>query len=213
MITYRYGPYEPEENSSWNLDKLMGVLSDMIMKYDIELEEALRMLIDRGMPVNLFLKEGGMEDLVKKYLDSLQEQINSILDKFTLKDALENLESEARDLSKAVEKKFKSDSMKERLKNALSDDSIDELLRLKWDLSKAGEEKPMRALSDLLQNREEAQHSLVRTNPVEHRLGQLVGVGRVDELEEVGVVLRFTFDDGLQGFSHRQVDLLVLDER
>ena len=155
MITYRYGPYEPEENSSWNLDKLMGVLSDMIMKYDIELEEALRMLIDRGMPVNLFLKEGGMEDLVKKYLDSLQEQINSILDKFTLKDALENLESEARDLSKAVEKKFKSDSMKERLKNALSDDSIDELLRLKWDLSKAGEEKPMRALSDLLQNRED----------------------------------------------------------
>jgi len=39
MITYRYVPYDPDENDRWDVDRLMGILSEMILKYDIELEE------------------------------------------------------------------------------------------------------------------------------------------------------------------------------
>jgi uncharacterized protein with von Willebrand factor type A (vWA) domain len=80
MITYRYGPYRPgDDDSSWDLDKLSRILSDMIMKYDIGLEEALRMLIERGLPVNLFIKEEGMYDLLDRFIHMIDEKIRGLL--------------------------------------------------------------------------------------------------------------------------------------
>ena len=85
MILYRYGPYEPEGDGTHDLDMLMSLLSEMILKYDIELDEALSMMINKGLPVNLFLKEGGLEDLVNSYIETVQKKIDDIFNgKITL---------------------------------------------------------------------------------------------------------------------------------
>jgi len=56
MIIHRYIPYQPEDHNQWNTDKLMSLLSELVMRYDIQLEEALKEIIQRGIPVNLFFK-------------------------------------------------------------------------------------------------------------------------------------------------------------
>ena len=71
MITYSYSEYSPEDDNQFGIDRLMSILSDMIMKYDISLEEALKLLIEKGVPANLFLKEAGMNDLVQKYIEKI----------------------------------------------------------------------------------------------------------------------------------------------
>src|SRR5690349_18062064 len=132
MITYRYGPYEPDKDRPWDLDRLMGVLSDMIMRYDIQLEEALRMLIDRGLPVNMFLKEGGMQDLVQALEAQLREKIQSALETFELKSARKETEDDLASSRADSQKRFKKDDeLREMLEKAMAEMSMDSLYRLK----------------------------------------------------------------------------------
>ena len=48
MITYSYSEYSPEDDNQFSIDRLMSILSEMIMKYDISLEESLKLLIDQS---------------------------------------------------------------------------------------------------------------------------------------------------------------------
>ena len=138
MITYQYGPFQPEDENEYTPEKIMSLLSDMIMKYDISLEEALKNLIARGVPVNIFLKEGGMEDLVRDYFSKIQNQIEQILssfDPYTEREKLyKQLEQMESDFSQKPE-------IQKQDKNFLTDlfrsGNIDPLRRLKWD-SKTG---------------------------------------------------------------------------
>lgn len=157
MITYRYGPYEPEDDSAWNMDRLMSALSEMIMKYDIELDEALRMLVNRGLPVNLFLKTGGMEDLLDGFSDRLQSQIDSLTERFHLKDALGEAGKNLQRLERPVRKIVAADEEgARRLRDALGAHSVDELLRLKWDLMRReGVGRLSRRIDDLIRAQEQ----------------------------------------------------------
>lgn len=136
MITYRYGPYEPEDDGPWNMDRLMSVLSEMLMRYDMQLDDALKELLNRGMPVNLFLKEGGMDDLVQSFLDQLQEQIDSALDQYQLNDALNETRQAMEASKKTITNNLKDPQMKEQFNSAADSASTDGLMRLKWALQK-----------------------------------------------------------------------------
>ena len=131
MITYRYGPYEPERDRPWDMDRLMNVLSDMIMRYDLELDEALRMLIDRGLPVNMFLKEGGMDDLVHSLQQQLQQKIDDVLGQFDIKPARKDTEFDLKKDSGDLLNTAKSKEWKDRIEDAIRNLSIDELYRIK----------------------------------------------------------------------------------
>ncbi len=152
MITYRYGPYEPEEQGNWNLDRLMGVLSEMVMKYNLQLDEALRMLIDRGLPVNMFIREGGMEDLIGRFREQIQAQRDELLNQFHLKDALKEVEkSRDRNLGPLRKGFKKKPEMLESLEEAVSGSSLDRLFRLKWSLSGDRSMRPLQSHLEKLQ--------------------------------------------------------------
>ena len=109
MITYQYSEYFPEDENKFDKDKLMSILSELIMKYDISLEEALRMMIEKGIPANLFLKEGGMDDLVKNFQNKIQGMIDQILKTFSLYPTSEDLEKELASLQSNIKKKYNKD--------------------------------------------------------------------------------------------------------
>ncbi len=113
----------------------MSVLSDMVMKYDVALDEALRMLLNRGLPVNLFLKTGGMQDLLEGFASRLQQQADLLTSQFHLRDALDEAEQGLHRSAKELDSKLRKDSeTREALKDALAGRSVDQVLRLKWDL-------------------------------------------------------------------------------
>ncbi|MDX1957615.1 MAG: VWA domain-containing protein [Leptospiraceae bacterium] len=149
MITYEYSEFFPEDDNELNTDKLMSVLSDMIMKYNISLEEALRMLIDRGLPVNLFLKEGGMESLVENFRNQIQEMMEDILKKYKIYPVSENISKEMKIFTESIVKKWKKNpDIKNKLPKIMETENQDELRRLRWDLNK--EKEISKVLSDLL---------------------------------------------------------------
>ena len=163
MITYRYGPYDPNsEDGNWNLDRLMGLLSEMLLKYDIELDEALKMLLNRGLPVNIFLKEGGMEDLVATYLEKIQEQYDSILNKYTLKEAVKEVEADVRKFRESLlEELKKRPDIADQLQSASDEGSLDALFRIKWDLLRDAKIKSAGRLMDGLIKNQEEQNELI----------------------------------------------------
>ena len=113
----------------------MSVLSEMVMRYDMQLDDALRELINRGLPVNLFLKEGGMDDLVDQFIQQLDDQINEVLDQFHLRDAIDSTSQSLDHARKQSEEKLKKHpELRDQLKDAADRQSSDELYRLKWDL-------------------------------------------------------------------------------
>jgi len=101
----------------------------------MQLDDALRELINRGLPVNLFLKEGGMDDLVDQFIQQLDDQINEVLDQFHLRDAIDSTSQSLDHARKQSEEKLKKHpELRDQLKDAADRQSSDELYRLKWDL-------------------------------------------------------------------------------
>ncbi|MBL8020041.1 MAG: VWA domain-containing protein [Leptospirales bacterium] len=202
MITYRYGPYEPDKDRPWDLDRLMGVLSDMIMRYDIQLEEALRMLIDRGLPVNMFLKEGGMQDLVQALEAQLREKIQSALETFELKSARKEVEEDLANSRADSQKRFKKDDeLREMLEKAMADMSMDSLYRLKRHALAEG--KTIRELSQLMTDLEdltriqtgERKHKFTGTAPLS-RAEALRLLQELDDLEKLLQSLQQAAENG-----------------
>jgi len=134
MITYRYGPFQPDDDPFRDKDRLMNLLAEMIMKYDVELDEALRMLIDNGFPVNLFLKEGGMEDLVEEFRRRIEESIRELLTKYSLEGALNDSRKEQQLDQDQLETSLKKLPKSIRSSLKLPFESIDQILRTKWEL-------------------------------------------------------------------------------
>ena len=205
MITYRYGPYEPDEEGSWNLDRLMGLLSEMILKYDVELDEALKMLINRGLPVNIFLKEGGMDDLIDSYVDQVQEQIDSLLDNFSLKNALKEGEDDVNEISKLLEKSLKKNpNLQENLSEAMKSASLDKLFRLKWEMIQNSKNKNISGQMDnLIQNVEDLNNLISGNKKYKFKGDKLPGkkealsiLEHLEELEKLKEMLNEAIENG-----------------
>lgn len=143
MITYQYGEYFPEDDNNFDTEKLMSILSELIMKYDISLDDALRHLIEKGLPVNIFLKEAGMEDLIQNFKQRIEDAINQILETFDINPVNESLESELNERKKKLESKYKKNpAILKKLQDLLKERNHDKLRRLNWDLSSKNEINP-----------------------------------------------------------------------
>lgn len=154
MITYEYSEYFPDDDKNFDKEKLMSILSDLIMKYDISLEEALRLMIEKGIPANLFLKEGGMDDLIKDFQKKIQAMIDQILKTFNLNPTSENLQKELKSIQSDLEKKYKKEKdILSKLKTAMNAENQDLLRRLKWEL--AAQKKIEPTLDELIKKLEE----------------------------------------------------------
>ncbi|MBE7439646.1 MAG: VWA domain-containing protein [Spirochaetales bacterium] len=151
MITYRYLPYEPEEENRWDLDRLMGLVSEIIMRYNTNLDETLQYLLDRGLPANLFLKEGGMGNLVEQFQARLRQQMEEIRSTFEIQSAISETEGlmneELQSLSDSL-----TASDYEQIQNIVKELSLDRLLKHGWE--KAAPSQKISALRSLLEDHE-----------------------------------------------------------
>ncbi|MCB1176315.1 MAG: VWA domain-containing protein [Leptospiraceae bacterium] len=122
------------------------------MKYNISLEEALKLIIDKGVPVNLFLKENGMDDLIKSFQEKIKSQIEEILSKFKIRPVPENIQKDIQKNIKNLKKTFKNNpEFFQKLNKAIETKNQDELQRLKWeDLTKEERREVDKISNDLI---------------------------------------------------------------
>jgi|GEM_PF-318503 len=216
MITYRYGPYKPDDDEPWDTDRLMSVLSEMIMRYDMQLEEALRMLIDRGLPVNLFLKEGGMEDLVSTFMKQLDRRMTEVLQKCTLKDAVHESRNDVDSSIQELKVKIKMMWNAEKLlqKHLIDEATIDQLFRMKWDLlSDTGDSSLTSKIDELIKNKNEndtienaALKYIFKGNKPLSKKEALAILEEFQELEKIKESLRKAIEEGdLFNFDLEQI--------
>lgn len=132
MIAYRYEPYRPDDENPWNTERLMSILSEMVMRHDMRLEEALKALIDRGLPANVFIKEAGMGDLVEQFLKELQAQQDGVLETYEIESALKETMRDLRAHRHQLEKKLPKEDVP-LVAEAMDRASADQLYELKWN--------------------------------------------------------------------------------
>ena len=150
MITYRYGPYEPERDRPWDMDRLMSMISEMIMRHDMALDDALRMLIDRGLPVNMFLREAGMQELTADMRQQLDARKQAILDQFDIESARVETERDLKHAGQTIEKMAEANSRAAEIQDMIARKALDELFRAKMDRDPAIPRKELsRAARDL----------------------------------------------------------------
>lgn len=114
----------------------MSILSDLIMKYDVSLDEALRYIIEKGAPVNLFLKDGGMDDLVLNFQEKLQKTVESVLKYYDLQTVKEKLSQNLKSDKKKLNKNLKNaPKLNKQIQQAMEEENQDLLRRLIWKLS------------------------------------------------------------------------------
>ena len=137
MIIHRYIPYQPEDHNQWNTDKLMSLLSELVMRYDIQLEEALKEIIQRGIPVNLFLKQGGLEDLIQNFIKKLEEQMQQLQQQFDIRKGIQETERDIQQHYNNIQKKLtKFPDILKKVQEAVENRSFDQLNKIKWEILK-----------------------------------------------------------------------------
>ncbi|HMV78199.1 MAG TPA: VWA domain-containing protein [Leptospiraceae bacterium] len=196
MITHQYFEFTPEDDRNFSKERLMSLLTDLIMRYDVSLEEALRILIEKGMTANLFLKEAGMNDLLENFLNETENEISEILKKFTLKKTIDSLQKEISE----TEKKNSRDSYFKEFRNLLSSGSTDSFRRKLWEAPSELQGKLYQYLEELddlntLKNGAEKYPFTGTVSPKSVRQAKKI-ISRLEELTELRAALREAIESG-----------------
>lgn len=113
----------------------MSMLSEMIMRHDMALDDALRMLIDRGLPVNMFLREAGMQELTAQMREQLEARKQAILDEFSIESARREAERDLKEAAEQIDRAAKKNpEMRDRIQDMINRKALDELYRAKMNM-------------------------------------------------------------------------------
>jgi uncharacterized protein with von Willebrand factor type A (vWA) domain len=85
------------------------------------------------VPANLFLKEAGMNDLVQKYIEKIQEMISEILSKNKISPQIKLLENEIQNSKTNLKDKNLDKKILDKILKGISEKNQDSLRRIKWD--------------------------------------------------------------------------------
>ena len=93
MIINRYIPFD-DEPDPFDAHELISKIGEMMMRYQLSLNEAIENLIASGQAPNMFLKQVGFNDFIQSLIDELENKKRSILEKYDLDKNRKEIQSE-----------------------------------------------------------------------------------------------------------------------
>jgi uncharacterized protein with von Willebrand factor type A (vWA) domain len=135
------------------MQDLVNAVKELMMRYHVTFDEALRHLQEKGIPYNQFLKTSGMTDLVEGYMKEIERLKKELLEKYRLDNVLNRLEQEIRHKSAELEQqvsRLKNPDLSKKLDEALDSRNPSQLYNLDWQLSRL-KNKTAESARDLLQ--------------------------------------------------------------
>ena len=150
MIVHRYIPYDGSENP-FDPQELITKIGELMMKYQVDLDEALQLMLASGQIPNIHLKAGGMMDFVENVIAELEEQKAEILKSCDPAKNLKEITREINSLKESAEKITGKEKIDDLGLTGISD-IPDFLYQLRWNLLISGkkEEKKIQKLNSLL---------------------------------------------------------------
>ncbi len=147
MIIHKYSEYEEPEEPPFSMDDVIRSITEMMMRYHIDFNEALRLLIERGLPINEFLRDEEMDHVLDEFIERVESMKNDLHDKYDLeeltRDSRKNLSGQA---SRMVGKLGDDIELNDILQGATKNRTASSFYRLKWSVQ---ENKDLRSDPEL----------------------------------------------------------------
>ncbi len=153
MISHEYSEWKEPEKPPFSVEDVVNTVKELMMRYHVSFDEALRALMERGLPYNQFLKVNGLDELVKGFLDSLQKMKDEIREGHRLDQTRGKVEEELRRKAAEVARllgKMKDDRPLGKFKESVERSDIPGLFQLDWMLSRSDESPAERAREPLM---------------------------------------------------------------
>jgi uncharacterized protein with von Willebrand factor type A (vWA) domain len=83
MIVHEYGEWHEPEQPPFTVEDVIKAIQEMMLKAHVSFDEAMRMLLARGLPFNAFLQVNGLDALLEELigkLEALKEQMRQQYD-------------------------------------------------------------------------------------------------------------------------------------
>jgi uncharacterized protein with von Willebrand factor type A (vWA) domain len=136
LIAFRYYPFQPAEDSVFNTDQLTSLLSDLIMKYEMSLEEALIQLVESGEPLVTRVQSDGIESYISMFKEKINTNMVFIQNKYSLEPLVRGLERDYSLLSLTILRYLENEAaFYERMSHAIQTKNQDAIRRFKWDIN------------------------------------------------------------------------------
>lgn len=133
MIIHKYGEWEEPEKPPFTLEDIIRAATEMMMRMHISFNEALRYLLEQGLPLNQFLRYEGMDNL----LDSYIAEVNLLLDEMRRRYNLYEFIHKQNTRLDTIARKLKSElesrpSLLDALESARRNRSVSGFYNLRW---------------------------------------------------------------------------------
>ena len=213
MIINRYIPFD-DEPDPFDAHELISKIGEMMMRYQLSLNEAIENLIASGQAPNMFLKQVGFNDFIQSLIDELENKKRSILEKYDLDKNRKEIQSELNkagsNLAKGLKKINISKKERQEILDSLdSDSNLDALYKLLWQLK--SEEAQTDDLSKIIEQKE----TIVNIKKAQQRF-DFSGVEKVPEELLSGILKELlSLDETIQSFKEaiENGDFLNFDPR
>jgi len=159
MIIHRYSEYEEPHKPPFTLDDVINTITEMMMRYHIEFNEALSYLIDQGLPINEFLRDDELDHLLDEYINKVGKMKDEIKHKYDYPGLTKKQRARFSLLSEKIRKRIESDpEFLEKLKEAKGKRRSSKLYEMKYDAMRhevfSSDDLLVRAIEDALRQAE-----------------------------------------------------------
>lgn len=133
MIIHRYSQWEPPEEPPFTLDDVIRAATDIMMRFHVDFNEALRYLIEQGMPINQFLRDEEMDSILDDYIKKVEDMKEEMRRKSDLNEYMKARGRRVDDLSNSIREHLKGrDDLLGELDIAARNRSVPGLHHIRW---------------------------------------------------------------------------------
>ncbi|MBM3464971.1 MAG: VWA domain-containing protein [Armatimonadetes bacterium] len=136
MIVHEYGEWHEPEKPPFTVEDVIKAIQDLMMRAHVSFDEAMRMLLARGMPMNSFLQVNGLDELIEKLIKQLEGMKQADRERYDLNGLIQRERAAMDRAGEAVDRGLERDArdvFRKARQGGLAG-ALHRLLELQWKL-------------------------------------------------------------------------------
>ncbi|MDH5478351.1 MAG: hypothetical protein OEY50_08470 [Nitrospinota bacterium] len=142
MIIHRYSEYEEPERPPFTIEDLIRSITEMMMRGGMKFDEALRKMLEHGLPINLFLRDDALDHILDDHIEQVKNAKEGLAREYDYPGYLDKLrERFNRHANNLADLTRQNPRFFETLKEAARNKSASIITELWWMADRAGDER------------------------------------------------------------------------
>ncbi len=152
MIFHRYSEYEEPERPPFTLDDVIRTITELMMRHHVSFNDALRHMLENGMPLNEFLRNDGLDKILDDFIEQVEQLKQKIREGFDFSGFMDGQRNEYDDaVSDAMELAKDNPELTEKLQEAADGQNVSDFYQLVWDARLSSDADSARELADAIE--------------------------------------------------------------